>query len=418
MVRLSGQGVAGVTRAVCRHVDFERPRESQLVEVHGRGGEALDRAVVTVYRGPRSYTGEDMLEMVVHGSPFVVRALVDSCVAAGAREAAPGEFTRRAVANGKLDLLQAEAIADLVQAETESQARNARRQLGGELSTQVGQLRGDMVELLAALEGSLEFAEERIGEAPEELRARRDRCLAGIEDLLTTAVVGERLRNGVRVVIGGPPNSGKSTLFNYLLNEERAIVSPQEGTTRDLVGAAVELGGAVVELVDTAGLRDETMDKLEAEGVRRARAALATADVAVVLWPSDSPLAPSLPQGPQVVRIRSKADLDVVGGGERGGEGWLRVSCVTGEGVEELGRRLTEAVAVEGRAEGGGVAIGARHRVRLERAAEELRRCQVEHVELACEAVRWAQRELAEITGEVVDEEVLGAIFARFCVGK
>jgi tRNA modification GTPase len=357
-----------------------------------------------------------MLELMVHGSPWIVAETIDACVAAGARVARPGEFTRRAVANGKLDLVQAEAINELASAETAWQARMARAQVSGLLSSRFAELKSALTDLLAQLEAALDFAHHDIPYDREAAVAGRTECVELARALLATAAAGRRVRDGVRVVILGPPNSGKSTLFNLLVGHERAIVSPHPGTTRDLVEAELEIAGVRVILVDTAGL-GETPDPIEQEGVRRARGAAAEADAIVQLWPVDGH--PESPRGHDdgvpVLRARSRWDL----AGRRHAEGgWLPLSCVTGDGVAELRDALAATVVEEVVDLGGAVAIGRRHREVLERVVRELEASDFDLPELAAEAVRVALDGAGELLGEVVVEDVLDRVFAGFCIGK
>jgi tRNA modification GTPase len=412
VIRVSGPATAAVAAAVCPGADVARGWRATLVGVRGRDGQILDRGVAVTFRAPRSYTGEDMIELTVHGSPYLVERILDACVAAGARRAEPGEFTRRAVANGKLDLVQAEAVRDLVAAETAWQLRNAREQLAGVLSREFQELRDELVALAALVDASLEFEAQAVVVPEAEIRDQAARCLRRVVDLVGTADAGTRIRDGLRVVIIGPPNAGKSTLFNYLSGRDRAIVSPEPGTTRDVLEAEIELGGVRLVIQDTAGLRVGG-DEVEEEGRRRAAGAAAAADLVVVLWAGDGPETTETPSGIPAVRLRSKADL---GGPVR--EGWLPVSCRTGEGLDELKRRLTE-LALGGVADlGGAVAVAARHRAALERAREALDSADWSAPELAAEHVQWALQAAAELLGEVDDETVLDEVFAAFCVGK
>jgi tRNA modification GTPase len=369
LIRVSGPETAGCAARVCPDLSFQAGWQATLTTLVDDAGEPLDRALAIAFPAPRSYTGEDMLEVTIHGSPFLVDSVVQSFVAAGARLAEAGEFTRRAVANGKLDLVQAEAIRDLVAADTARQHRNAREQLAGALSTQFQQLRGTLVALLAALEASIDYEEQGVdvatGETSTHLESGRDQLSA----LLTTAPAGARIRSGLRLVILGPPNAGKSTLFNYLCGSERAIVSPHPGTTRDLVEAELDIGGVPVVVQDTAGLRDGG-DEVEAEGHRRSA------------------------------------------------EGWAGISCHSGEGLADLRRELLRIVLHDIPDHGGGVAISARHRRAIETAAAELGACDVGHPETAAEGVRWALRAIDELVGEVVNEEVLAEVYSTFCIGK
>jgi tRNA modification GTPase len=409
VVRLSGPEVRRIASEISPAVDFGEPWRARLVALDG----LHERAVAVAFAAPRSYTGEDMLELTVHGSPFVVRSLIERCLAAGARPAGPGEFTRRAVANGKMDLVQAEAVRDLVRAETAWQARNAREQLDGLLSRHLAGLRDGLVELLARLEASLDFADHGVALDPDAEAARLAHCREAVAALLATAAAGERIRDGVRVVIVGPPNSGKSSLFNTLLGHERAIVGPHPGTTRDVLEAELEIAGLRVTLADTAGLR-EAADPVEKEGVRRARAAAAGATVVLELWPADGGLPPGTPPEDAVtIRVISKADLP-----HPAAPALLAVSCATGEGVECLRERLAATVAGGVPDLGGEVAISERHRRGLERAAAELAACDLATPELAAESLRWAAGELETLIGGLATEELLDEVFASFCIGK
>ena len=416
MIRVSGEAAAELARRVCPGLVFEGGWRAQLVELLSAAGEPMDRAVAIPYPRPRSYTGEDMLELMVHGSSFLVDAVVEACVAAGARPAVPGEFTRRAVANGKMDLLQAEAVADLVEAETEWQLRAARRQLEGGLSEPLGAIREDLILLKSELEAVIDFSDQGVILDESKWALRHGRVVARLDQLLASASLGERVRDGVRVMLVGAPNSGKSTLFNHLLREERAIVSPHPGTTRDVIEAEVEVGGLKVVLVDGAGIHDGG-GAIEREGVRRARAAAAEADAVLVLWPADVATAPVQPEAGDTLLVRSKADLaDDSAGCEQ--EGWLPVSCVTGQGLDRLRQRLLETV-VGGRGElEGAPSIGRRHRHCLDKAAAALTRCDWSRPELAAEDVGLALELLGELTGEVQVEDVLEQIFGQFCIGK
>jgi tRNA modification GTPase len=419
VVRVSGRDTRRIAEKVCPEIAGSMPWQARLVSFRGADELPIERGVAILYHEPRSHTGEDMLEASVHGSPYIVNELVEAFVAAGARPAGPGEFTRRAVANGKLDLLQAEAVRDLIGAQTARQADNARRQLTGALSADVRRLREALVALSAQLEGALDFEDQGVRGDPAGWSLERGRCRRLIADMLATSRSGERIRDGVRVVIIGPPNSGKSTLFNRLLGTERAIVTTHPGTTRDVVEGELELDGLRVVLADTAGLR-ATADPVEREGVRRAEAAVASAQVVVELWPSDAAEAApeERPGAPQPrVRVRSKADL-AEGTRPACAEGWLWVSCVTGEGLEALRGELRARVTAEVDDLGGRVAIATRHRRALQRADDELASVGRDQPEILAEAVRWALREVRELTGEVATEDVLDEVFRTFCVGK
>ncbi len=416
VVRVSGPATAEIAAAVVPDLDIARPWRAALTAIRDAAGDEIDHAVAIFYRGPRSYTGEDMLELMVHGAPWIVRTTMAAMCDAGARPAGPGEFTRRAVASGKMDLIQAEAVNDLVSADTAWQARLARNQAEGLLSGQFHALRDSLVELLARLEGSLDFSDH---EADSE-RAVVERCVEDAarhtRQLLATAPAGRRLRDGVRVVIAGPPNSGKSTLFNRLVGREGAIVSPHPGTTRDVIEAEIEIAGVRVVLKDTAGVGSST-DPIEREGIRRAAGAVAEADLVLLLAAADgaSDATPVVAPDRPAIRVRSKSDLDPSGAPP---DGWLAVSCRTGDGLAELHRELASAVT-EGVADlVGEWAISERHRAALATTRDELERVDVARPELAVEHVRAAAAAVGELTGEVLTEDVLDRIFGTFCIGK
>jgi len=417
VIRVSGSGVRGVARILCPAITFDAGWQATLTMLHDASGEALDRGIVIPFPAARSYTGEDMFEATVHGSPYLVESVIEACVGAGARRARPGEFTRRAVANGKLDLVQAEAIRDLVAAETAWQLRNAREQLSGVLSTVFADLRHEMVGLLATLEASLDYEGQGVEVGEDQIEERIAACRDTVTRLVSTAGAGQRIRDGVGVVILGRPNAGKSTLFNLLCGTERAIVSPHPGTTRDVIEAELDIGGVRMVLRDTAGLREQG-DAVETEGHRRALGAAAEADIVILMWAADAEEnegPPEVPSGVNVIPVNSKADL--VQGGTVG-TGWLPVSCHTGEGVDALRARLVAAVAGEIPNLGGAVAIAARHRESLEKAAGELDGCEPNDPEIGAERVRRALIAVDELIGEVSSEEVLDAIYDDFCIGK
>ncbi len=417
LIRVSGTRTAECAAKVCQDLDFSGGWKVSLTTLRDAGGEDLDRGVVIAYPGPRSYTGEDMLEICVHGSPYLVDSVTKSFIAAGARPAEPGEFTRRAVANGKLDLVQAEAVADLIAADTAWQHRNAREQLAGALSEQFGRLRSSFITALGAAEASLDYEAQGVVVDPPELAAKLEACREQIRSLVATASAGARIRDGLRVVILGEPNAGKSTLFNRLCGSERAIVSPHPGTTRDVIEAELEIGGVRMVLHDTAGLRAGG-DEVEAEGHRRAEAAAAAADLTVFLWAADSdeePEAPGIAHDLPVIRIRSKADLAPEGAA---GDGWLRLSSSTGEGMAAFRAALLRRAEHEIVDLGGSVAIAERHRRALQVAQAELESCEADAPEKVAESLRWALRTIDHLVGGIADDDVLDEVFGAFCVGK
>lgn len=388
--------------------------------------EALDQGLVLWFPAPRSETGEDLAELHVHGGRAVARAMLHAIGrVSGTRMAEPGEFARRAFENGKIDLTQAEAIADLVDAETEAQARQALRQAGGALAKLYEGWRTELIDALALMEAAIDFSDEGdVGDkTAREARVRVEALAEKIGRHLDDGRRGEILRDGFHVVIAGPPNVGKSSFLNAMVQREAAIVSEEAGTTRDVIEVRMDLGGLPVVLSDTAGIR-ETEGKIEREGIRRTIARARDADL--VLWLMDATAPPrELPldlagPGPQkVLRVLNKIDL--VASGARDERGWLRLSLRTGEGLGEV----TKAIEAEARAQIGAteapVITQARHRQQLEACAQALADYlggALEETELRAEDLRRAAMALGRITGRVDVEDVLDQIFGRFCIGK
>ena len=433
LIRLSGRGAFDVAARALRPFRPEPPRTVHRVQVvHPATGEVGDDALAACFPGPRSYTGEDLVEISTHGGLLVPAAVVATLAAAGARPAAPGEFTRRAVLNGKLDLLQAEATGDLIDAGSPAQARQALQQLDRGLSSRLERLRADLLEFEALIAYDIDFPDEDDGPvAPERVErawtAVRDR----IAHLLATAPEGERLREGALLVIAGRPNAGKSSLFNALLGTERAIVTDVPGTTRDAIEAHAVLDGFPFRLVDTAGLR-VSEDRVERIGIEVSRKYLAGADL--VLFCEEQGAGSGERDHRErdrfleevnapVVFVATKTDLpsrptalppDCLG-----------VSVVSGEGLAELKRRL--AATAFGRLLTLGdvepVVTRARHRTALERALAELnafRKARADGVEAAASAthLRAAMGALDDLIGVVTPEDVLDRVFASFCIGK
>ncbi|MCJ2052666.1 tRNA uridine-5-carboxymethylaminomethyl(34) synthesis GTPase MnmE [Methylobacterium sp. J-070] len=385
-------------------------------------GTELDRALVAWFPGPKTYSGEDMAELHLHGGPAIRMGVLAALARMpGCRAAAPGAFTRRAVLNGRMDLAEAEAVADLIDAETEGQRRQALRQLDGALSRQVAAWRARAIDSLASAEAALDFADE--GDVDEAgLDAALLGAVAGLRQEIAAALHdgrrGERLRDGFTVVLAGAPNAGKSTLLNALSRRDVAIVSEIAGTTRDAIEVRLDLGGLPVILVDTAGLR-ETADSLEAEGIVRTQARIDAADLVLLLVPpGDDP--PDLgASGIPVLPITTKADL-FAGSLESEGTGALRVSARTGQGLEALLDAI-QAAAENGLGPGDALITRARHRAALEACVGHLDRLLAGAgglPELAAEDLRLAVRALGEVAGHVGVEDVLDRLFAGFCIGK
>jgi tRNA modification GTPase len=417
VVRISGPGTRTVLEALAGSVPEQARRMSLRILRDPHTREPLDQALVVWMPGPHSFTGEDQAELQTHGG-LAVRAAVLGALARldGCRPAEAGEFTRRAFLNGRMDLSRVEGLADLIDAETEAQRRQALQQLEGRLGNAVEAWREEALQILALLEAALDFSDE--GDVPETLEREASERIGRLRVAMAEVLSrrgGERLREGFVVVLAGAPNAGKSTLLNALAQREVAIVSPVAGTTRDVIEVRCDLGGLPVVVVDTAGLRDSA-DPVEQEGVARARARAAAADL--VLWlvaPGETPAC-----GMAAVRglvVRTKADL----GAEADGAD-LSVSAQTGAGMAEL----LDCIAEEARRSlGGGDAVitRERHRAALEAAEYGLRRAgevlgSGGATELAAEEVRLAAQAIGRITGRVDVEDVLDRLFSSFCIGK
>jgi tRNA modification GTPase len=379
---------------------------------------------VLYFPAPGSFTGEPVLELHGHGGPVVMAMLVDAAVELGARLAAPGEFTQRAFLNDKLDLAQAEAIADLIASGTEQAARAALHSLSGVFSAAVDALAEQLVRLRMHVEAAIDFPEEEIDFLSDErLQARVRDCAEAFEQLRGQARVGRVLRDGYRVVIVGKPNAGKSSLLNRLSGEEAAIVTEVAGTTRDILRETINIDGLAVELVDTAGLREDP-DRIEEEGIRRARKALASADAVLWIQDANEPLQKEIgedaPAGAGVIVVRNKIDMTDDAPGLV--DDILYVSAKTGAGIDALQERLRRAAGYRDLGEGAFTARK-RHVDALRRAAghfETGRKALEESKagELLAEELRLAQEALGEITGAVSSDDLLGRIFSEFCIGK
>ncbi len=419
IMRLSGEATGGAVSAMIGGT-MPAPRHASLRRLRDPAGALLDHALVLWLPGPGSYTGEDCAELHLHGGRAVIDGVAEALVSAGLRPAEPGEFTRRAFLNGRMDLTEAEAVHDLVAAETEAQRRQALRQLEGEL----GALYQDWAErlrgILAYQEALIDFPDEDLPpEVEDQLVASLRLIRAEISTHLDDAGRGERLREGLFFAITGPPNVGKSTLINALAGREVAIVSASPGTTRDALESRVILGGVPVTLVDTAGLR-ETRDSIEAEGVRRAMARAADADLVMrvveagtLQTPAD--VAALDGRGPgQSLLIANKADL-----GTPGPQLALRISAKTGLGMDELRARLADLARQMTQSLGPPPLTRSRHRAALIAAAAHLHDAEgAELAELRGEDLRLAMRALGTITGHVGVEDILDTVFSRFCIGK
>jgi tRNA modification GTPase len=399
---------------------------------------ALDEALVVVMRAPRSYTGEDIVEVHCHGGPYVLQAVSESLLRLGARLAEPGEFTKRAFLNGRLDLTQAEAVLDTIRAKTAGALRMAQAQLRGSLSKELDRLREGLIGMLAHVEAGIDFTEEDLAFIPPaELIAGLERTIAEIANLVASGREGRILREGITAAIIGRPNVGKSSLLNALLRTDRAIVTAIPGTTRDVLEEVVNVRGVAVRLLDTAGLR-ETEDPIEQEGVRRSRAAGDEADVLLLVVDGSIPLTPGdrelagRAREKKALLVVNKADLPAafdpaelgVPQQDRSGPAVVRISAKTGQGLDDLRDRLRAlAMGTDGDPAERAVITRLRHQTALERAREALASAlTAARAALPGEVVavdlRAAIDGLGEITGAVTTEEILERIFRDFCIGK
>ncbi len=421
VLRLSGPGTRDILAGVIGHVPA--PRRATLARfTDPRSGEMIDRGIVLFFPAPASFTGEDCAEFHCHGGPAVVAAMLRALGGfAVTRPAEAGEFARRAFENGKLDLTEIEGLADLIEAETEAQRRQALRQTQGELGRKAEEWRSALLEASAYVEAEIDFGEEAdVGQmVRNEILGIVASLIGQLERELAAAQAGERLREGLIVVIAGPPNAGKSTLLNALARREAAIVSPIPGTTRDAIEVHLDLAGLPLTLIDTAGLR-ESQDPIEAIGIARTKAKAGEADL--VLWLSEaaSPASPAIAAEVEIWPVFSK--LDLFEGKSPDDRDGLWLSAASGENMDLLLARLTEfAKAATGGGQGA-LITRERHRRAMTAALAALGRAHEEHIfaapELLAEDLRCAVRALESLIGKIDVEDVLGEIFARFCIGK
>lgn len=438
--RVSGPSAFSIAQALSG--DLARPNRAVLRPVRENSGDLIDQGLVILFKGPASFTGEDVAELHLHGSPAVEAALYEALTALGARPAEAGEFTKRALLNGKLDLAEVEGLADLLDAETSLQRKQALGQFGGRLSAAAEGWRNRLLAIMAPLEADIDFPDEE--DVPAAIAARAgpeiDALVADLKQHQKSSAEAKAIREGVKIAIIGAPNAGKSSLLNRLAGSDRAIVSEAPGTTRDVIETRLDLGGMLVSLFDTAGLRAQTPDPIEKEGMRRARLAASDANIRILIidaaaegFPSGSvsretdirsfaaksPAYGLLRAGDYV--ILNKADL-IAGRPDlsRPVENLFFMSAKTGQGFEEFLAALTRSVVSLGRADDA-LLTRARHTEAVARAVAHLEAARAGLAvspELAAEDVRLAARSLGGITGAVGVEDVLGAIFSSFCIGK
>lgn len=452
IVRVSAKSVQPIIDAVCGRA--LKPREATYLPFRAADGSPIDQGLAIHFPAPHSYTGEDVLELQAHGGPVVLQLVLARCLEAGAamalRVAEPGEFTQRAFLNGKLDLAQAEAIADLIDASTEAAARSATRSLAGEFSREIHALRDALIHLRMLVEATLDFPEEEIDFLQKaDAVGQLERLQQNLARVMQRAHQGALLREGINVVIAGQPNAGKSSLLNALAGAELAIVTPIPGTTRDVVRQTIQIEGVPLHVVDTAGLR-EGADAVEQIGIERAWGQIEKADAVVFLHDltraqerayqdADAAIAAKLPSDVPVIDVWNKSDAAPVGWGDARNPSDARnagvpsghhqptnvlaLSAKTGAGVDALRKKLLELAGWQSAPEGVFIARE-RHLHALRRVdahlmeAAGLLALQAQSLDLLAEELRLAQNALSEITGEFSADDLLGVIFSRFCIGK
>lgn len=444
VIRLSGADSLAITRKLTRDETFSpEPRIAALKKIYDlESGEVLDETVITFFKAPNSFTGEDVVEISGHGSPVILRQIIDSCLQLDARMADAGEFSLRALSNGRMDLSQAEAIRDLIDAQTVAAARQSVRQLRGELSNSLQPLKDELLDVIVVLESSIEFVEDDLPELQaQNIKEKLFAINAGLEKMAATFKAGKLLREGLRVALVGRPNVGKSSLFNALLGDDRAIVTPIAGTTRDQLRESFTIDNIPISLIDTAGLR-ETVDEVESIGVERSKRAMVDADLVVVLLDGSEALTN---EDRKIFRetedlnrliVVNKSDLSF---GNARNENQIfndinvepgiqnsvsiNISAKTGEGLDDLRRAIVEPFGARDTNDAGFLISDARHNDLLRRAVSEIESsCRLiderRSEEIILIGLHNAIRFLGEITGETTTEDVLTRIFSTFCIGK
>lgn len=418
-MRLSGPDARAVAGKILRGTAEWQPWRAHLADLVDSDGNVVDRVVATYFAAPKSYTAEDVIEIACHGSPVVLRHAVARAVAAGARPAEPGEFTLRAYVNGRIDLPQAEAVRDLIDATTLYQARVAAQQAGGSVSRRIAPLKEQLLELIALLEAGIDFAEDDVSVAPPaEILRRLAPIRAGVEQLAASFAYGSLVREGITLAIVGRPNVGKSSLFNRLLEQDRAIVTDIPGTTRDLVSETASIGGIPVKLFDTAGIRAGT-ELVETLGIERSYQAMADADLALIVLDASQPRSAEdealIARAHRHIVVENKADLP----GARPG-----VSALTGQGIAELRDSILATVAPAGAFEQEtGFITSVRHEQLLRESASYLAKAadavaaSIPHEMLLLD-LYGALRPIDAITGATTADDILNRIFSTFCIGK
>ncbi|OLY91562.1 tRNA modification GTPase [Cnuella takakiae] len=432
VLRLSGAQAIDVVNGLFPAKDLHaQPSHTLHVGAIKKGGEVLDEVVISLFKNPRSYTGEDVVEISCHGSPYVQQRVLEACIAAGARLAKPGEFTQRAFLNGKLDLTQAEAVADLIAANTKASQKTALHNIRGGFSTVLSALREQLIRFSALIELELDFSQEDIEFADRtDLKNLVTAILNQTGSLLQSFQLGNVIRNGVSVAIIGKPNAGKSTLLNALLNEERAIVSDIPGTTRDTIEETLNIDGILFRLIDTAGIRSHSVDAIELVGIERSLQKRREADLVLYLFDATSTTPDELlkvaddlrTEGIRYLLVGNKADLTSANNLKFGQE-TLLIAAKTGTGIDTLRQRMVAVVLQENTLGENVVVTNARHYHALKEVQQSLQEVlngldlNIPGDLLALD-IRRSLHYLGEITGEVTNEDQLDFIFSKFCIGK
>ncbi|MBK6750102.1 MAG: tRNA uridine-5-carboxymethylaminomethyl(34) synthesis GTPase MnmE [Acidobacteria bacterium] len=442
VIRLSGGGSIGIAQKLVGDDEFgPSPRTTHLKQLHEPSTrDVIDEAIITYFQAPHSFTGEDVVEISCHGSPVLLRQVVDICLSMDARVADPGEFTLRALGNGRINLAEAEAIRDLIDAQTTASARQAVRQLRGEFSIQLQPIKDDLLDVIVLLESALEFVEDDLPAAKfADVRKRMVDLSEAVGRIASTFTAGRLIREGLRVALVGRPNVGKSSLFNALLGSERAIVTDIAGTTRDQIHERFVVENVPISLIDTAGLRDTT-DTVESIGVERSKATIADADLVIVMLdasdeitPEDHEILESVKELNYIVAVnkidkRPSNDIDPLIAGAHSSLAYLRpkvtpLSAKTGDGLDDLRHAIIRPFSPDDISTAGFLVTDARHHDLLVRTKDEIEESILQLNEKMSEEIiliglHNALRYLGQITGETTTEDMLTRIFSTFCIGK